>query len=660
MSPDPAAKATCLLVASARAGVMIRVLDSANVELGRGTGELRVQAPEGLYVVEWSSGAVTTETLVRLKADGETVVRYEPDPSGDAPARGPRPAMVEFVRSELRPSGRSRRSSIAVFVEADEGVSPADAQGQIRLISRSGRTVPATRKGLPDLPTSEGQAAFCYSVKSGRYDLQFRSSTGEILDQSIPAMEGRQTIVFLRATQVKLLVAEGEGFAQIRSAGVEPARTIIISVAGDEDRYRISERVRLAGVLMHDLATNGGSLSAEFEAVLDDPATDPLLRLYGALVILCRFEVGASPALDQEWPKSRADLKTFRKKWASRAIDWIGKPMAADWPIDWVTAMWQIARTMPEVRRNIVRAEHPRRIEVPPMFECSWRWAIAQSIVDPHAVPSSASLRAAARSAGATTPWLCWKAAAAKAAPSAMPRSVPSDVDLLVDDLVRKTGILLDTSSLNRHAADMLRGMDPEIVTTVMRAAQLAGEMIGKGEPALSQQLAVALALPVHQLRRRLARAVQDLDLALIDGDPAASSGSSDRDVRGEQHFDMPPASARRITHPDDPNKGRFGARASRGGFSLSASFAETSSREWTRIKLRVVGSAPDGTRLHFHLHDSFKPPEYKAKFNQGQAKLDVTAWGGFTVGVWIPDFQVELELDLAKVPAAPRNIRTR
>jgi hypothetical protein len=418
--------------------------------------------------------------------------------------------------------------------------------------------------------------------------------------------------------------------------------------------------VRLAGVLMHDLASNGTSLSAEFVAVLDDPATGPLIKLYGALLVLCRFEAGASPALDEEWPRSARALKAFRKKWGRRAIAWIGKPAAADWPTDWVTAMWQMARTLPEVRAEIAATEIPRRIEVPPMLQCSWRWAIAQSAVDPHAVPSSASLRAAARSAGATTPWLCWKAAAAKAAPSSLPKSLPSDVDVLAQDLVRKTSTLLDSGNLKRRAAEVLRGLDPEVVATVMRAVQLAGEMTGKSGPALSQQLAIALALPLHQLHRRLARAVQDLDKALLDRDPDASSGSSDRDVRGKQHSDRPPALARRIEFPDDPNKGRFGGRAARGGFKLSASFAETSSREWARIKLRVEGPAATGVQVHFYLHDSFRPSDYKVKFRRGQAKLDVTAWGGFTVGIWIPDFGIELELDLAKIPDAPRIIRTR
>jgi len=47
------------------------------------------------------------------------------------------------------------------------------------------------------------------------------------------------------------------------------------------------------------------------------------------------------------------------------------------------------------------------------------------------------------------------------------------------------------------------------------------------------------------------------------------------------------------------------------------------------------------------------------AKFNDGHAELKVTAWGGFTVGLWLPIQQVELELDLAEVPGAPQNIRT-
>jgi hypothetical protein len=113
---------------------------------------------------------------------------------------------------------------------------------------------------------------------------------------------------------------------------------------------------------------------------------------------------------------------------------------------------------------------------------------------------------------------------------------------------------------------------------------------------------------------------------------------------------------------PDDPNKGRFGGRRSKGGFELRAAFTPTSDKNWVRITLTVAAKneVPQSAVAEFFLHDSFRPSRVKATFRDAVAAKTVTAWGGFTVGAWIPSKGVELELDLAQEPGAPDIIRER
>lgn len=122
------------------------------------------------------------------------------------------------------------------------------------------------------------------------------------------------------------------------------------------------------------------------------------------------------------------------------------------------------------------------------------------------------------------------------------------------------------------------------------------------------------------------------------------------------------PGIKRAIKFKDDPQKGRFGGKASRKGFTLSASF-DAVHRTWVELTIGVVADGKAGElvpaeKAEFFLHDSFDPAKYAVGFRGRSARLTVSAWGGFTVGVWLPQQQLELELDLAQLPGAPRIIR--
>ena len=115
------------------------------------------------------------------------------------------------------------------------------------------------------------------------------------------------------------------------------------------------------------------------------------------------------------------------------------------------------------------------------------------------------------------------------------------------------------------------------------------------------------------------------------------------------------------VTDTNDPNKGRFGGKASDGGFTLAASFRGGASG-WVDVRLTVTADTTVTLAPRDHaevfLHDSFDPDRIKALFKDGVAELSVLAYGGFTVGIWIPSHGVQLELDLARVRGAPRVIR--
>ena len=122
------------------------------------------------------------------------------------------------------------------------------------------------------------------------------------------------------------------------------------------------------------------------------------------------------------------------------------------------------------------------------------------------------------------------------------------------------------------------------------------------------------------------------------------------------------PALSRPTEVADDANKRRFGGLASRNGYTLSASFTEVERSDWVRVELAVTADAsqtPNYTdTVEFFLHPTFNPSRMQATFCGHSASLSVKAWGGFTVGAWLPKSQTELECDLAELPDAPRIIR--
>ncbi|PWI49816.1 hypothetical protein B5K03_34380 [Rhizobium phaseoli] len=132
----------------------------------------------------------------------------------------------------------------------------------------------------------------------------------------------------------------------------------------------------------------------------------------------------------------------------------------------------------------------------------------------------------------------------------------------------------------------------------------------------------------------------------------------------GDRSFEECPALSREPGPRNDPNKGRFGGQASTAGFSVTATFAKTDDEDWTKINLIVEAERSIdielGDSVWFFLHPTFSPAQLKVLFRGRRAVLSTEAYGGFTVGVWVPKFKVELELNLAELSLAPSVIRNR
>ncbi len=121
------------------------------------------------------------------------------------------------------------------------------------------------------------------------------------------------------------------------------------------------------------------------------------------------------------------------------------------------------------------------------------------------------------------------------------------------------------------------------------------------------------------------------------------------------------PALERAKTAKDDQWKGRFGGLAERDGFRLRAEFGKQTSHI---ADIQMIVETTDGAALsqdavaEFFIHETFSKDKIVAGFVNGRAELSVIAWGGFTVGVWIPVTGTELELDLSELKNAPTFVR--
>ncbi len=118
--------------------------------------------------------------------------------------------------------------------------------------------------------------------------------------------------------------------------------------------------------------------------------------------------------------------------------------------------------------------------------------------------------------------------------------------------------------------------------------------------------------------------------------------------------------------YSDDPWKGVFGGKSiSRDpGRELTASvYPFKDSPGWYSVELiaaSLPGSVPLEGDVQFFLHSTFPNNKPIVQAVKGSATLRLKAWGAFTVGVLSDNGNTKLELDLAELPTAPMEFRSR
>jgi hypothetical protein len=635
----------CALVVEGAPGVELRILDADFQLKAEGTVSLRQSLPPGLYMVNWKAGRELQQEIVRLRA-GDTRTVVQPAHGAGADQRLQVAAAAEaLVQSPSPTSATAHEAEIMVVVDAVETDS---ASVGVRLFTRDDVAMRSNSSDVEEAQkATEGDVAVrVYHVDPAVYRLQYQTCTGETLDQSVPAIAGRRTVVFLRAVQGRVIVPAGEAVTTLDYEGADPARSVIITIPRGTPLTDAAETRRRARLLLADLAARTTSLGEAFLAEIEEPDADPLVRIYAAAVILQQIEAGASPTLEQ----TRAPVglgPAWRWQWTNRALKLLDLGRQEGLPSDVEVATWQ---------GRSGRLRNPGRLDAlrtPPMLECCWGWAMKRSVVQPDTIPDSFSFRAATVGAAGASPWLAWRAAAAKgASPDA---SGPSGkLNAVLKQLAGETLKLVDSTRTGIGSAPFAE-LSLETRTIAARALRLVpdGPFARILDHGLAQKLAQSVRMPAATLHLRAEQALAEVRQAVGGAEAVGSGATVEPDAAS-----LAPALSRVVRVPDDPHKGRFGGKASAGGFHLEAAFSEEAD-DWVTVTLAVRSdSAPDGLSVEFFLHDSFSPDHYVETLGEGRAELKIHAWGGFTVGVWIPRSGVELELDLALLPDAPRIVR--
>lgn len=105
------------------------------------------------------------------------------------------------------------------------------------------------------------------------------------------------------------------------------------------------------------------------------------------------------------------------------------------------------------------------------------------------------------------------------------------------------------------------------------------------------------------------------------------------------------------IIDEDDYQKGQWGGLSEVKDRALKAFVSSIKNSDFFNVALTVESTNPKNPlngKVKFHLHDTFANPNPVIAVQNGVAKLEVVAWGAFTVGAETDDSKITLELDLA------------
>lgn len=185
------------------------------------------------------------------------------------------------------------------------------------------------------------------------------------------------------------------------------------------------------------------------------------------------------------------------------------------------------------------------------------------------------------------------------------------------------------------------------------------GKLLLENENELREDLAAAKTETRH-VQRQLKTVEKDNELKEQDIKAVISTFSSSADDVKQR------ISVERLDDDldNDPQKGMWGGLIESNGRKITAIVRETVINiDWFSVSLEVVST--DASRkltgdVIFHLHPTFPRSVITVEAIKGVAKLELVAYGAFTVGVECDGGDTKLELDLSTVESAPALFKER
>jgi hypothetical protein len=612
------------LLVEAPLGFHIAIANSAFTDIASGITRLKATLPEGVYVVRWSGAQQSRRWIVRLR--GEETLRIDPSTEGyeaEGEQQHPElPRIAEIVADAVPLS----KTMLVVAVLSHDDVR-RDLSEVVKVQTSSKEEV-APRSDFRQRDASWALTA--YDLQPGIWSIGYESFERHTMQQTIYLPVGRRTVVLLRYGRASV-VERGKTDVRIRKRrGIDPARTIVMSLPDQSSTAKFLEDVTTAEILLHLLRTRSASLDIDTAATLVQAGVDPYLQMYAAAGVLARggTAVERLAAVISEGAADPSGSVAI----ANRLLDRLtGYP---DWP-DVCCLSWRLERAG--------HGSNPLRQL--PMLEIAWRWASAHSVREPDSFQLEAMATAAALDADpSAVPWFVVPShpAEVEVENSASVDQLSAEIIALAQGLahVFARGVNTDGFEDVVPAVDISQLSDTtgEIIRAVLASG--GPQVWSRSDDDLVRHLAATLGKPIARLVPTLQGAVKDIR-NLVKRDQDAASGLWE----------------------SDPWKDQFGGSPTCGGATLALErHIEQEGLEFLALNLAVITAANEQKvegSVTFYLHPTFSPSVETVRAIDGRATFTCYAWGAFTVGAETSDGR-RMELDLAAQAELPQWFRER
>lgn len=525
------------LIVEAPPGVDIHVADGGYTPVMRGADRVQQDLPPGVYIVRWNAaGRVESRTVMLGPGRVETVTggRFSlgSAPPSASPDAGPHShAQYQAARrASAAEDGPQSDSEVVVFIRAADRRTRSDPARSIRLTNLSDT---AMRSGdLEGLPlrlerdgedVEEGWAARRYRVSPGLFRLIYTTSEQRVAAQTVYAMPGRRTVVFLKYGATTVCKGEGETLSLTRHRGVDPTETTMVSRPLDQAIDWEDDELRLADILLHILTGGRGPLSRKLVDDLCAPQTDPYLKLYGAAALTHRLGSGRTAQTSGQpnsWEIEALEDGRGAAPWQGEAAERLldSMPGGFPWP-DVACLRWRLQALG---RANPNMAE-PDRLAAPPMLACAWSWASSHSTTRPEVTPLTGALAEAASGRLDAEPWLVWRttpprqARRAASAPIATSEQLEGQVSAFFAEVQKLAPARAEAPSAfgARLDPEIAQALSPQAQATVQTALAMSAGALPHETVTPSALLAGALGLPAQALSSQIEDTLAELSQAV-------------------------------------------------------------------------------------------------------------------------------------------------